>query len=142
MNGISWVASVMCRNFLISPPKSRLLRSLSTVQVHVQLRLRLVEAAAAGAVVLDDGNWHTCKKRAVALFPRLDGYLYLGLRHLLEVIGQSPGSPQPAAHLACRGDDDRRPSCHSDAPSFPWRWDKLRNGVGDRDGRRLWKDRE
>lgn len=83
MNGISWVASVMCRNFLISPPKSRLLRSLSTVQVHVQLRLRLVEAAAAGAVVLDDGNWHTCKKRAVALFPRLDGYLYLCLGHCI-----------------------------------------------------------
>lgn len=97
-----WTAKVAFLKIKIYFLKSALDSGFSTLRrshMYPDLRLRLVKPFPTGAFVLDDGNRHTCKKCAVTFSPRLDSDLYLCLRHLLEIIGQSKGRTDPAIHF-------------------------------------------
>ena len=106
-----WTAKVAFLKIKIYFLKSTLDSGLSTLcrsHMYSDLRLRLVKPFPTGAFILDDGNRHTCKKCVVTFSPRLDSDLYLRLRHLLEIIGQSEGCADPAIHFTiwrhqCRG---------------------------------------
>lgn len=77
MNGISWVARVICRSFLISPSKPRRFWSLPTVNMSMKLGLRLVKSLPTRAGVFDDGYRHACNKLARTPAPGLDCDFYL-----------------------------------------------------------------
>lgn len=130
-----WTAKVAFLKIKIYFLKSTLDSGFSTLcrsHMYPDLRLRLVKPFPARAIILNDGNRHTCKKCAVTFSPRLDSDLYLRLRHLLEIISQSEGRANPAIHFAVRRHQCRWPRGDAKGQFGDWRLYLFPYGDGGR----------